>query len=212
MEDEQERDPINRVYVVEDPDDADFLSFLRREGMPDQKQPAILFVEEPEELRYLTHSFAIAGHEAYLTVGLDARWDVKEIALAFGRVGSLVAGLTEGISKMATLALRHGVPLEAVIAELKDMRFEPQGRVTNTRQMGSRSVPLEPLIPIAKSVLDYIARWLRVKFVRDESGGTLASPEEEMQLELEMDQKIPGPLPEHGPGWLGIKEDQHLYG
>lgn len=180
--------------------------------MADQEAPRILFVDEPEELRYFTHSFAIVGHEAYLTVGLDARLDVKEIALVLGREGSLVMGLTEGISKMATLALRHGVPLAAVIAELKGMYFEPQGRVTNTRQMGSRTVPLEPLIPIAKSVLDYIARWLRMKFVSDGSGATLSTPEAEMQLELEMDQEAPGSLPEHGPGWLGIKEDQHLYG
>jgi len=134
--------------------------------MSDHKQPAILFVDEPEqELQYLTHKFSIAGHnEAYFTVGVGTAGDVKAVALAFGGAGSLVAGLTEGVSKMATLALRHGVPLQAVIAELKGMYFEPQGAVTNRQQRGIRSEDVLPVIPIARSVLDYVARWLEVTF------------------------------------------------
>lgn len=72
---------------------------------------------------------------------------------------------------MATLALQHGVPLQAIIAELKGMRFEPQGRVTNKQGIGSRSVAIAPLIPMAKSFLDYAARWLEVKFVSGQEAG-----------------------------------------
>lgn len=132
----------------------------------------ILFADEPEpELRYFTHTFAIEGHEAWITVGLDGREEVKEIGLEIARIGSLVAGLTEGISRMATLALRHGVPLQAIVAELKDMRFEPSGRVGNTQGIGTRRVAITPAVLTAKSFLDYIARWLEVKFVNNQGQG-----------------------------------------
>ena len=163
--------------------------------MPDQKQPAILFVEEPgPELQSLTHVFAIEEYQAYLVVGVDGARNVKSIDLVLAREGSTVAGLAEGISKVATLALQYGVPLQAVIAELKDMYFEPRGRVTNRREIGMRSVDVPAVIPLVKSVLDYVARWLEAKFVRNEPDGLtevlLTPPEEEMQLEPQMDQRV----------------------
>ena len=137
--------------------------------MPNQKQHAILFADEPEpELQALTHHFSIEGHEAWLVVVVDSAQNVKEIGLVFGREGSFVAGLAEGISKIVTLALQHGVSLQVIIAEFKGMCFEPSGMVTNKGEMGEIFAVVPPAIPTAQSVLDYIARWLEVRFVHNQ--------------------------------------------
>lgn len=174
----------------------------------------ILFADDrEEELRRVTHSFSIGGHEAWLTIGFDSLGNVKEVALVLGRVGSLVSGLTEAVSTMVTLALQNGIPLRDIIAKLKGMRFEPSGTVTNRHEMGPISVAVEPIIPTAKSVLDYVARWLEMwDSSRDQSRKNILTPEGEMRLELQADQEALKTLREPGPGLLDVEEDRHLYG
>lgn len=111
--------------------------------------------DEPEQLERLTHKFSVGGHEGYLTVRVDSAGNVKEMYIVFAREGSAISGWADGFAKMATLALRRGVPLQAVIGEIKNMRFEPQGRTTSET------------VPIARSPPDYIARWLEVNFAHD---------------------------------------------
>ncbi len=107
----------------------------------------------PEEREAITHKFSIAGHEGYITVGKYKDGSPCEIFLTIAKEGSTVSGLMDGFATMTSLALQYGTPLETLVEKFSHMRFEPQGFTTNGE------------IPIAKSVYDYIFRWLASKFL-----------------------------------------------
>jgi ribonucleoside-diphosphate reductase alpha chain len=122
----------------------------------------------PDERRALTHKFSIAGHEGYLTIGLYDDAQPGEIFLKMAKEGSTVSGLMDTIATMTSIALQYGVPLKALVDKFSHTRFEPSGFTNNAE------------IPIAKSVTDYVFRYLGNRFLADE---TLAPDEQETQAE-----------------------------
>jgi ribonucleoside-diphosphate reductase alpha chain len=107
----------------------------------------------PDERLSVTHKFAIAGHEGYLTVGLYPNGQPGEIFIRMAKEGSTMAGMMESFGTMVSVGLQHGVPLKVVCAKLAHTRFEPSGWTGNEK------------IGYAKSIMDYIARWLELRFL-----------------------------------------------
>jgi ribonucleoside-diphosphate reductase alpha chain len=106
----------------------------------------------PVERSALTHKFSVAGHEGYITVGQYEDGAPGEIFLVMAKEGSVVSGLMDAFATSVSLALQYGVPLDALSNKFMHMRFEPSGFTGN------------PEIPIAKSIMDYIFRWMDLKF------------------------------------------------
>jgi ribonucleoside-diphosphate reductase alpha chain len=106
-----------------------------------------------DERNALTHKFSIAGHEGYLTVGMYEDGQPGEIFLKMAKEGSTVSGLMDTIATMTSISLQYGVPLKALVDKFSHTRFEPSG-FTNNRE-----------IPIAKSVMDYVFRYLGARFM-----------------------------------------------
>jgi len=128
-----------------------------------------------DERTAITHKFVIAGHEGYLTVGLYENNQPGEIFLRMAKEGSTVSGLMDTIATMTSISLQYGVPLRALVDKFSHTRFEPAG-FTNNRS-----------IPIAKSVMDYVFRYLGNRYLqsdpiedeqedRDSEGGADALP------------------------------------
>jgi ribonucleoside-diphosphate reductase alpha chain len=117
----------------------------------------------PDERQAMTHKFSIAGHEGYLTVGVYEDGSPGEIFLKMAKEGSTISGLMDTIATMASMSLQYGVPLKALVDKFSHTRFEPAG-FTNNRE-----------IPIAKSITDYVFRWLGNRFLR----GDAAAPDEQ---------------------------------
>jgi ribonucleoside-diphosphate reductase alpha chain len=112
----------------------------------------------PDERQALTHKFSIGGHEGYITVGMYEDGTPGEVFITMSKEGSVVSGLMDGFATAISMALQYGVPLEVLCSKFSHMRFEPSG-FTNNKE-----------IPIAKSVLDYIFRWMSLKFLVDKTG------------------------------------------
>jgi len=106
----------------------------------------------PVERQAITHKFSVAGHEGYITVGMYEDRAPGEIFLVMAKEGSVVSGLMDAFATSVSLALQYGVPLSALSGKFTHMRFEPSGFTGN------------PEIPIAKSIMDYIFRWLDLRF------------------------------------------------
>ncbi|MFH1145463.1 MAG: vitamin B12-dependent ribonucleotide reductase [bacterium] len=110
----------------------------------------------PAERQSLTHKFSIAGHDGYLTVGMYDDGKPGEIFVRMSKAGSVISGLMESFAIAVSLALQYGVPLKVLVNKFSHVRFEPSGYTTN------------PQIRIAKSIVDYIFRWLASKFLPKE--------------------------------------------
>jgi ribonucleoside-diphosphate reductase alpha chain len=106
----------------------------------------------PDERRSITHKFSIGGHEGYLTVGMYDDGSPGELFVVMAKEGSVVSGLMDSFATSVSLALQYGVPLRVLVDKFSHTRFEPSGFTGN------------PDIPIAKSITDYIFRWLSLKF------------------------------------------------
>jgi len=106
----------------------------------------------PDERASFTHKFSIGGHEGYLTVGLYPDGSPGEIFVRMAKEGSVIAGLMDSFATAISLALQHGVPLHVLIEKFKGTRFEPSGFTGNQE------------IPIATSIMDYLFRWLAIRF------------------------------------------------
>jgi len=107
----------------------------------------------PDERRSITHKFNIAGHEGYITVGVYPNGQPGEIFITIAKEGSTVSGLMDSFALAVSIALQHGVPLKLLCDKLKHTRFEPQGWSTH------------PEIGYASSIMDYIFRWLEMRFL-----------------------------------------------
>jgi len=112
----------------------------------------------PDERRAITHHFSIAGQEGYVTVGVYEDGLPGEIFVRMAKEGSTVSGLMDAFATVVSLALQHGVPLAVLCGKLSQMRVEPSGWSG------------KPEIGYAKSIMDYIARWLELKFLNNEQG------------------------------------------
>jgi ribonucleoside-diphosphate reductase alpha chain len=118
--------------------------------------PAAVRRKLPDERQSLTHKFSIAGHEGYIHVGLYETGEPGEIFVKMAKEGSTISGLMDSFATAISLALQHGVPLRLIVDKFSRTRFEPYGFTEN------------PEIPRASSIMDYLFRWLGVKFVKRE--------------------------------------------
>jgi ribonucleoside-diphosphate reductase alpha chain len=108
----------------------------------------------PVERQSITHKFSIAGHEGYITAGMYEDGSVGEIFLTdIGKEGSTLRGMMNSFATAISISLQYGVPLETLVQKFSYMRFEPEGITQNTE------------IPFAKSMPDYIMRWLASRFL-----------------------------------------------
>ncbi|MBD3270494.1 adenosylcobalamin-dependent ribonucleoside-diphosphate reductase [Candidatus Peregrinibacteria bacterium] len=107
----------------------------------------------PDERRSLTHKFNISGHEGYITVGLYEDNSPGEIFINMNKEGSTMSGIMDALAISLSMNLQYGVPLEVLVAKYTHTRFEPAGMTSNRD------------IPMVKSLIDYIARWMALKFL-----------------------------------------------
>jgi ribonucleoside-diphosphate reductase alpha chain len=110
----------------------------------------------PRERQSITHKFSIAGHEGYITAGKYEDGSIGEIFLTdIGKEGSTLRGMMNAFATAISIGLQYGVPLEVFVKKFSYMRFDPEGITSN------------PEIPFAKSMPDYIMRWLASRFIED---------------------------------------------
>ena len=107
----------------------------------------------PDTRRSVTHKFNVAGHEGYLTVGLYEDGTPGELFITMAKEGSTIGGLMDSLGTAISVALQYGVPTESLVTKFSHQRFEPAGMSRN------------PEIPFAKSLVDYIFRWMGMEFV-----------------------------------------------
>ena len=107
----------------------------------------------PSERNSITHKFSIGGHEGYITVGMYEDGTPGEVFIKMAKEGSTLSGVMDGLALTLSIGLQYGVPLKALVDKLMNTRFEPSGWTGNQA------------IPYAKSILDYLARWLGGRFL-----------------------------------------------
>ncbi len=120
----------------------------------------------PDERRSITHKFSIGNHEGYMTVGLYDDGTPGEVFVGMSKMGSSLAGLIDSFAIAVSIGLQYGVPLKVLVNKFVHTRFEPAGYTTN------------PNIKIAKSIVDYLFRWLAMKFL---------SPADQVALGVQLD-------------------------
>ena len=106
----------------------------------------------PDERQAITHKFRVGEQEGYMTVGLFDDGTPGEVFINVNKQGSTVSGLMDTVAMLTSYSLQYGVPLSELSAKLKNTRFEPSGPTSNRQ------------IPIATSIVDYVFRWLELKF------------------------------------------------
>lgn len=107
----------------------------------------------PDERKAIVHHFSVGGHEGYLMIGLYEDGQPGEIFIRMAKAGSTIAGLMDSFGIAVSLAIQYGVPLSILCAKFSHTRFEPSGW-TGVKEIG-----------YAKSIMDYISRWLALKFL-----------------------------------------------
>ena len=110
-----------------------------------------------QERQSITHKFAIAGHEGYFTVGLFDDGSPGELFIKMSKEGSTLSGIMDALALTISLNLQYGVPLEVLVSKFTHSRFEPSGMTINKE------------IPMVKSIMDYLGRWLALKFLDKET-------------------------------------------
>jgi ribonucleoside-diphosphate reductase alpha chain len=124
-----------------------------KQVLVDMKEARPLRRKLPDERRAITHKFDIAGHEGYIIAGMYEDGQPGEIFITMSKEGSTISGLMDSFATAISMALQYGVPLRGLVDKFSHMRFEPSGFTKN------------PDIPMAKSIMDYIFRWLASKFL-----------------------------------------------
>jgi ribonucleoside-diphosphate reductase alpha chain len=129
--------------------------------MADEADPKMLLTSNtrhvlPTTRQSTTHKFSIAGHEGYLTIGLFEDGTPGEIFIKMSKEGSTLSGLIQGYCRAFSLALQYGLSVQDAVDRFRGMRFDPMGPTSN------------PDIPEALSILDYVARYLELRFLRNQ--------------------------------------------
>jgi ribonucleoside-diphosphate reductase alpha chain len=141
-------DPLDTLA----PEERRFVEALRMRKSRPAGPPMANRYKLPDERASFTHKFSIGGHEGYITVGMYEDGSPGEIFVRMAKEGSVIAGLMDSFATSISLALQHGVPLHLLIEKFKGTRFEPSGFTGNQE------------IPIATSIMDYLFRWLALRF------------------------------------------------
>ena len=136
----------------------------------------------PVERHSITHKFSVAGHEGYLTIGMYEDGTPGEIFIVMAKEGSTLSGVMDSFATTCSMALQYGVPLKVLVDKFSHTRFEPSGFTSN------------PQVPYAKSIMDYIFRYLASKFLPSDEAKALGVQVEEPALT---------PLTVHTPPALG---------
>lgn len=110
----------------------------------------------PRERESVVHKFKICSFTGYIRVGHFEDGEPGEIFITLSKKGSTVSGLVRSIAILTSIALQHGVPLDTLVSKFVDMSFEPSGITDN------------PNIPNAKSIVDYVFRWMDIKYNKKE--------------------------------------------
>ncbi len=147
---------VKQVIAINESDRADVTSVGSETVRPARRRL-------PDERRAITHHFSIAGHEGYLTVGVYEDGSPGEIFVRMATQGSTISGLMDSFATVVSLALQHGVPLDVLCAKFSHTRFEPSGWSGN------------PKIGYASSLMDYLFRWMELKFLKKEQGELFGS-------------------------------------
>ena len=124
----------------------------------------------PVERHSITHKFSVAGHEGYLTIGMYEDGTPGEIFIVMAKEGSTLSGVMDSFATTCSMALQYGVPLKVLVDKFSHTRFEPSGFTSN------------PQVPYAKSIMDYIFRYLASKFLPAEEAKALGVQVEEPAL------------------------------
>ena len=124
----------------------------------------------PVERHSITHKFSVAGHEGYLTIGMYEDGTPGEIFIVMAKEGSTLSGVMDSFATTCSMALQYGVPLKVLVDKFSHTRFEPSGFTSN------------PQVPYAKSIMDYIFRYLASKFLPTEEARALGVQVEEPPL------------------------------
>ena len=111
----------------------------------------------PDERKSMTHKFVVGGHEGYVTVGMFENGLPGEIFIVMAKEGSTISGFADAFAQAISYALQYGVPLEMLVNKFSHQRFEPAGATRN------------PKIRMAKSIVDYIVRWMATKFLDEDA-------------------------------------------
>ena len=136
----------------------------------------------PVERHSITHKFSLAGHEGYLTVGMYEDGTPGEIFIVMAKEGSTLSGVMDSFATTCSMALQYGVPLKVLVDKFSHTRFEPSGFTSN------------PQVPYAKSIMDYIFRYLASKFLPAEEARALGVQIEEPPLTSLLVQAPPAPI------------------
>ena len=144
----------------------------------DMNSPTAVRRRLPDERHSLTHHFSVGGQEGYVTVGLYEDGLPGELFIRMAKEGSTVSGLMDSFATAVSLALQYGVPLRVLCDKFSHTRFEPSGWSGN------------PKIGYAKSLTDYLFRWLELRFLKGEQGllfelPKLAQPQREVTSVVE---------------------------
>ncbi|MCC6285204.1 MAG: adenosylcobalamin-dependent ribonucleoside-diphosphate reductase [Phycisphaerales bacterium] len=138
----------------------------------------------PDTRRSITHKFNVAGHEGYVTVGIYDDGLPGELFITMAKEGSTIGGLMDSLGTATSVALQYGVPLESLVKKFTHQRFEPAGMTTNAD------------IPFAKSLVDYIFRWLGQQFI---PGYREASAPKRPRLDPAAERPLTPETPEDAP-------------
>jgi len=134
----------------------------------------------PDERAAITHKFSIGGHEGYITVGMYENGEPGEIFITMAKEGSTISGLMDSFATAVSFNLQYGVPLKFLVDKFAHVRFEPSGWTGNQQ------------IPYAKSIMDYIFRWLGARFLGPEYANTEAGETPTLrQTETDAQQSLP---------------------
>jgi ribonucleoside-diphosphate reductase alpha chain len=134
----------------------------------------------PDERKSITHKFSIGGHEGYITVGMYEDGTPGEVFISMAKEGSTISGLMDSFATSISYALQYGVPLKFFVDKFSHVRFEPSGWTGN------------PQVPYAKSIMDYIFRWLGAKFLGPEYAANEAGDAPVLRAtEIEPQQALP---------------------
>jgi ribonucleoside-diphosphate reductase alpha chain len=145
---------------------------------PESKDARPLRRKLPDERRSITHKFDIAGHEGYITAGMYEDGQPGEIFITMSKEGSTISGLMDSFATAISMALQYGVPLRVLVDKFSHMRFEPSGFTKN------------PDIPIAKSIMDYIFRWLATKFLDHDAQQEVGVVREDFEEDAVLNKKV----------------------